>query len=147
VFLVGAVALGGCCISGNGCYAPVVGAPTAPIAWDGLGSPPTETADVPESRPKKTTRPKKEIIVGPIGDVAAGGNRKSQADEAWAEQEAADQADETKLKRQLKQLLAGAGPRGCDRRCDARNGALSRAAGLESQKRQPDPAECENGYA
>ena len=68
VFLVGAVALAGCCVSGNGCYAPVLGAPTAPIAWDGLGSPPTETADVPENRPKKTTRPKKEIIVGPIGD-------------------------------------------------------------------------------
>jgi hypothetical protein len=80
----------------------VLGAPTAPIAWDGLGSPPTETADVPENRPKKNTRPKKEIIVGPIGDVSAGANRKSQADEAWAEQEAADQADETKLKRQLK---------------------------------------------
>ena len=82
VFLVGSVALAGCCVSGNGCYAPVVGAPTAPIAWDGLGSPPTETADVPESRPKKTTRPKKEIIVGPIGDVSAGANRKSQADVA-----------------------------------------------------------------
>jgi hypothetical protein len=102
VFLVGAVALGGCCISGNGCYAPVLGAPTAPIAWDGLGSPPTEAADVPENRPKKNTRPKKEIIVGPIGDVSTGADRKSQADEAWAEQEAADQADETKLKRQLK---------------------------------------------
>jgi hypothetical protein len=74
----------------------------APIAWDGLGSPPTETAEVPENRPKKTTRPKREIIGGPIGDVSAGANPKPQADEAWAEQEAADQADETKLKKQLK---------------------------------------------
>jgi hypothetical protein len=102
VFLVGAVALAGCCVSGNGCYAPVLGAPNAPIAWDGLGSPPTETAEVPENRPKKNTRPKKEIIVGPIGDVSAGGNPKSQPDEAWAEQEAADHADETKLRKQLK---------------------------------------------
>src|ERR1700682_515317 len=102
VFLVGAVALAGCCVSGNGCYAPVLGAPTAPIAWDGLGSPPTETADVPENRPKKNPRPKKEIIAGPIGAFSAVPNQKSKADEAWAEQEAADQADETKLKRQLK---------------------------------------------
>src|ERR1700681_110325 len=85
VFLVGAVALAGCCVSGDGCYAPVLGAPTAPIAGG-----------------RNNPRPKKEIIVGPIGDVPAGANRKSQADEAWAEQEAADQADETKLKRQLK---------------------------------------------
>jgi hypothetical protein len=105
VFLVGAVALAGCCVTGNGCYAPVAGvagAPGAPIAWDGLGSPPTETDEAPESQPKKHTRPKREIVVGPIGDVSARANAKPQADEAWAEQEAADQADETKLKRQLK---------------------------------------------
>jgi hypothetical protein len=103
VFLAGAVALAGCCVSGNGCYAPVLGAPTAPIAWDGLGAPPTETADVPENRPKKNTRPKKEIIVGPIGDVSsAGRNPKSQADEAFEDQEAADRAADTKLTRQLK---------------------------------------------
>src|ERR1700681_836148 len=102
VFLVGAVALAGCCVSGNGCYAPVLGAPTAPIAWDGLGSPPTETADVPENRPKKNTRPKKEIIVARMGVFPAAANQNSQADEAWAKQEPADQADETKLKRQLK---------------------------------------------
>ena len=99
VFIVAAVALAGCCLSGSSCYAPVAG---APIAWDGLGSPPTETAEVPENRPKKTARPKREIIGGPIGDVSAGANPKPQADEAWAEQEAADQADETKLKKQLK---------------------------------------------
>ncbi len=114
VFLLGAVALAGCCVSGNGCYAPVAGVGAAPIAWDGLGSPPTETAEVPESRPKKTTRAKHEIIVGPIGDVSsAGRNPKSQADEAFEDQEAADDA----------------------------------SLGLKSQKRQADPAECENGYA
>ena len=103
VFLLGAVALAGCCVSGNGCYAPVAGVGAAPIAWDGLGSPPTDTAEVPESRPKKTTRAKHEIIVGPIGDVSsAGRNPKSQADEAFEDQEAADRAAETKLTRQLK---------------------------------------------
>jgi len=54
VFLFSAIALGGCCISGNGCYAPVAG---APIAWDGLGSPPTDVAEVSEDQPKKKKTP------------------------------------------------------------------------------------------
>ena len=101
VFLFSAIALGGCCISGNGCYAPVAG---APIAWDGLGSPPTDVAEVSEDQPKtkKKTRPRREIIVGPLGDVAAAPNSRSQASESWAQQEAADQADETRLKNKLR---------------------------------------------
>ena len=99
VFLGSAIALGGCCISGSGCYAPV---PGAPIAWDGLGSPPTDVAEASESQPKKKTRPKREIIVGPLGDVAAAPNSRSQASESWAQQEAADQADEIRLKNKLR---------------------------------------------
>jgi len=102
VFLFSAIALGGCCISGNGCYAPVAG-PGAPIAWDGLGSPPTDVAEVSEDQPKKKkTRPRREIIVGPLGDVAAAPNSRSQASESWAQQEAADQADEIRLKNKLR---------------------------------------------
>ncbi len=100
VFLFSAIALGGCCISGNGCYAPVAG---APIAWDGLGSPPTDVAEVSEDQPKKKkTRPRREIIVGPLGDTAAAPSSKSQASESWAQQEAADQADEIRLKNKLR---------------------------------------------
>jgi hypothetical protein len=100
VFLFSAIALGGCCISGNGCYAPVAG---APIAWDGLGSPPTDVAEASEDQPKKKkTRPRREIIVGPLGDVAAAPNTRSQASESWAQQEAADQADEIRLKNKLR---------------------------------------------
>jgi len=99
VFLFSAIALGGCCISGNGCYAPVAG---APIAWDGLGSPPTDVTEVSEDQPKKKTRPRREIIVGPLGDVAAAPNSRSQAGESWAQQEAADQADEIRLKNKLR---------------------------------------------
>jgi hypothetical protein len=105
VFLCSAIALGGCCISGNGCYAPVAGAGAgagAPIAWDGLGSPPTDVAEASEYQPKKKTRPRREIIVGPLGDVSAAPNSRSRASEAWAEQEAADQADESRLKKQLR---------------------------------------------
>ena len=100
VFLFSAIALGGCCISGNGCYAPVAG---APIAWDGLGSPPTDVAEVSEDQPKKKkTRPRREIIVGPLGDVAGAPSSRSQAGESWAQQEAADQADEIRLKNKLR---------------------------------------------
>jgi hypothetical protein len=107
VLVFGAVALAGCCMSGTGCYAPVAG---APIAWDGLGSPPTdEAADLnpdvaegTEARPRKKTRPKREIIVGPLGGVSSAANPKSRASEEWAQQEAADQADDIKLKKQLK---------------------------------------------
>jgi len=100
VFLFSAIALGGCCISGNGCYAPVAG---APIAWDGLGSPPTDVAEVSEDQPKKKkARPRREIIVGPLGDVAGAPSSRSQAGESWAQQEAADQADEIRLKNKLR---------------------------------------------
>jgi hypothetical protein len=96
--LFAVVALAGCCVSGNGCFAPL---PGAPVAWDGLGAAPTETAQDTEDRPRKNARPKKEIIIGPIGDVPAEPNPNPQAKEAWAQQEAADRADEAKLKKQL----------------------------------------------
>jgi len=99
VFLCSAIALGGCCISGSGCYAPV---PGAPIAWDGLGSPPTDAAEASEYQPKKKTRPKREIIVGPLGDVSAQSNARPRASETWAQQDADDQVHEIKLKKQLR---------------------------------------------
>jgi hypothetical protein len=49
-FLFAAVALANCCVSGNGCYAPL---PAAPIAWDGLGSDPTETIGQRKMRARK----------------------------------------------------------------------------------------------
>jgi hypothetical protein len=94
--LFAAAALAGCCVSGNGCYAPV---PGTPIAWDGLGPAPTETAaQTTEYRPRKNARPKNEIIIGPIGDVPM---EPPKPQEAWAQQEAADRAEEAKLKKQL----------------------------------------------
>jgi hypothetical protein len=97
--ILASTALAGCCVSGNGCYLPAVG---VPIAWDGLGTAPTETADAPEDRPtRKATRPKKEIIIGPIGGVAAEAKPKLEGREAYAQQEAADRADEARLTKKL----------------------------------------------
>ena len=97
--ILASTALAGCCVSGNGCYLPPVG---APIAWDGLGSAPTETADAPEDRPaRKAAQRKKEIIIGPIGGVAAEPKPKLEGREAYLQQEAADRADEARLTKKL----------------------------------------------
>jgi hypothetical protein len=93
-------ALAGCCLSPNGCYAPL---PGAPIAWDGLGTAPTEseTTGATEVRPRKTARQKKEIILGPIGAAAAEPKPQLTGREAYLQQEAADRADEEKLTKRL----------------------------------------------
>ena len=97
-FLFASVALAGCCVSGNGCYAPL---PGTPIAWDGLGAAPTEISTTSEYRPRKKARPKSEIIIGPIGGVSAESTPKPQAKEEWAQREAADRAIDEKLTKQL----------------------------------------------
>src|SRR4051794_8260304 len=97
-----AAALSGCCVSGNGCYTPVAG---VPLAWDGLGSPPTETDDVtagvPDERPRKPKRSKKEIIVGPIGGVAVEPKPKLEGREAYLAEEAEQLAAEARLTKKL----------------------------------------------
>ena len=94
-------ALAGCCLSPNGCYAPL---PGAPVAWDGLGTAPTETetTGATEDRPRKTARVKKEIIIGPIGAAAAEPKPKLTGREAFLQQEAADRVEEEKLTKKLK---------------------------------------------
>jgi hypothetical protein len=106
VLILAATALGGCCVSGHGCYSPL---PGVPLAWQGFAPAPTEavqlTEDRPiqltEDRPRKATRSKKEIIVGPIGEMAAGPKRKLEGIDALVQQEAADRVDEEKLAKRL----------------------------------------------
>jgi hypothetical protein len=95
-FLFAAVALAGCCASGTGCYAPLSG---SPVAGDGQGPATTGSVQAAEFRPRKISRPKKEIVAGPIGDVPA--EPKSPAKDEWEQQEAADRADEARLAKQL----------------------------------------------
>jgi hypothetical protein len=96
-FLVAALTLANCCALGNGC-APECG---APIAWDGLGPAPTDDTQPGEPRPKKHARAKREIIVGPLDAAAAESNSKVQPKDSWEQQQAADQAEEVRLKRKL----------------------------------------------
>jgi hypothetical protein len=103
--LVAAFMLAGCCALGNGC-APESG---APVAWDGLGSAPASDAPPVELQPAKPTRAKKEIIPGPLDAAAAEQNGKTQPNAQpktqpkgqWEQEQAADQEDDAKLKRQL----------------------------------------------
>ena len=96
-FLVAALMLANCCALGNGC-APESG---APVAWDGLGPAPTNDTQPVELRPKQPARAKREIILGPLDAAAAEPNSKVQPKDSWEQQQAADQADEVRLKRKL----------------------------------------------
>ncbi len=95
--LVAALMLANCCALGNGC-APAAG---SPVAWDGLGSAPTDDTQPLELRPKQHARAKREIILGPLEAAAAEPNSKGQPKDSWEQQQAADQADEARLKRKL----------------------------------------------
>jgi hypothetical protein len=96
-FVAVALLLANCCAVGNGC-APSAG---APIAWDGLGTAPTDDAQPTEPVARKPARAKREIIVGPLDAALGGQNSRMQRKDSWEEQQAADRDDEAKLKRKL----------------------------------------------
>ncbi|WP_291684888.1 hypothetical protein [Bradyrhizobium sp.] len=98
VLVLAALTLANCCALGNGC-APVSSA--APTAWDGLGSAPTDDMQPVDPPPGKHARAKKEIILGPLGAAAAERTNKVQPKDQWEKDQAADQDDESKLKRKL----------------------------------------------
>ena len=92
-----ALMLANCCALGNGCV-PAAG---SPVAWDGLDAAPTDDTQPLELRPKQHARAKREIILGPLDAAAAEPNSKVQPKNSWEQQQAADQADEVRLKRKL----------------------------------------------
>jgi len=101
VLLVAGTALAGCCASGTGCSTtPMAG---APIAWDGLGEPPTAN-DAPgeEKRPaKRKTARNREIILGPLNGAPAQSEAKARYDE-WTRQPNEDVEADARLARQTK---------------------------------------------
>ena len=101
VLLVVGTALAGCCASGTGCSTtPTAG---APIAWDGLGEPPTAN-DAPgeESRPaKRKTARNREIILGPLNGAPARSDAKAQYDD-WTRRPNEDAEADARLARQTK---------------------------------------------
>ena len=101
VLLVAGTALAGCCASGTGCSTtPMAG---APIAWDGLGEPPTAN-DAPgeERRPaKRKTARNREIILGPLNGAPAQSDAKAQYDD-WTRRPNEDADADARLARQTK---------------------------------------------
>jgi hypothetical protein len=100
VLLVAGSALTGCCASGTGCATPTAG---TPIAWDGLGEPPTEN-DAPgeQKRPaKRRTARDREIVLGPLNDAPARSDAKARYDE-WTRQPNEDVEADARLARQTK---------------------------------------------
>jgi hypothetical protein len=99
--LIACTALTGCCASGIGCSTtPMAG---APIAWDGLGEPPTAN-DEPgeEKRPaKRKTARNREIILGPLNGAPAQSDAKARYDE-WTRQPNEDVEADARLARQTK---------------------------------------------
>jgi hypothetical protein len=98
LFIFAAIALAGCCASGNGCYAPV---PGVPLASDGLGPVQPGTDRDWETRPRKIARTNREIIIGPLDGVATKPSPRPEGKEDWAQQEAADRADDERLTKKL----------------------------------------------
>jgi hypothetical protein len=105
--LLACSALSGCCASGTGCSTtPTAG---APIAWDGLGEPPTADGGQAEpAKPKRRTARSRdrEIILGPLNDAppreaSARSDAKARYDE-WTRLPNEDPEADARLKRQIK---------------------------------------------
>jgi hypothetical protein len=89
------LSLAGCCASGIGCNTPP---PGGPVAWDGLGVPPTENA-VGSDSASTASYPGKPKKVRPIATQA---DSNAQAHDKYGQEQAADQAADAKLTKQLK---------------------------------------------
>ena len=100
VLLVAGTALTGCCASGTGCSTQTAG---APIAWDGLGDPPTANEAPGEAKQpaKRRTARNREIILGPLNDAPAQSNAKARYEE-WTRQPNEDAEADARLARQTK---------------------------------------------
>lgn len=106
VLFVAATALSGCCVSGTGCSAP---APGTPLAWDGLGAPPTADGVQPgEGKPakKRTASRDREIVLGPLSTASTGSASSKSGVKAaydeWTRQPNEDSEADARLKRQIR---------------------------------------------
>ncbi|WP_065754822.1 hypothetical protein [Bradyrhizobium paxllaeri] len=101
LLLVGS-ALSGCCASGTGCSTPT--ATGAPIAWDGLGEPPTADGEqAGAAKPKRRTAARnREIILGPLNESPQRGTSPRSAYEEWTRLPNEDPEADARLKRQIK---------------------------------------------
>lgn len=89
---VSALSLGGCCLSGSGCYTPQ---PASQTSWDGLGQPPEEnTAAAAPKPPLPRAADSRDDQPRPASD----GRNKSAS---WQDDDAQLQSDDARVKRKL----------------------------------------------
>jgi hypothetical protein len=110
MLLAAALTLSNCCLSSSGCDGPVaLNAPptpaaaavaAAPAAWDGLSEQPAADADatVDVTPLKKQPRRSRAARVDAMSSQSARGSR---ADLNWDDQQAADRADDARLRQKL----------------------------------------------
>ena len=110
LLLAAAATLSNCCLTPSGCSAPVAmtAAPisTAPTpvaaapAWDGLGEPSAgdAEAEVDVTPPKKHARRKTDAGIDAMSAQSGSGAR---ANLGWEDQQAADSADDARLRQKL----------------------------------------------
>jgi hypothetical protein len=110
-FLVAALVLSNCCALGGGC-APLGGGPAGPVALapgaapvalgdDGLGEVPPDEAQPSDPQPKQDVRPRRKNMAGSSDAGATRQNRGAQAKDQYELQQAADEAEDSRLRRKL----------------------------------------------
>jgi hypothetical protein len=100
-----ALTLSNCCLSSNGCNAPLAAA-TAPAptgapepAWDGLGAVPGPDGDeAAPVQPRKPTRRRADAGVDAMSAQSSSGYRGNMS---WEDEQASDRAEDARLKRKL----------------------------------------------
>ena len=96
--LCGAFALAGCCISGQGCYAPIS---TAPFAFE-PSAPSDADFDAPRKKVAQKLPAQKLPDNGLPNGTAAQRNAMARDGGSWEDEQAADREAEAKLSSQLK---------------------------------------------
>jgi hypothetical protein len=114
VLLCGAFALAGCCMSGQGCYAPIS---TAPFAFEPSAPDGDAGLDAPKRKLAQKVAQKPAVQKLPIQDLSANGlpnataaqrnamaqdGGQSGQDGKWEDQQAADREADARLSSQLK---------------------------------------------
>ena len=97
ILLAAALLLANCCGVGIGCAPP----PGASLAWGGPGAGPADDSEVVEPHRRKQPRVPRQITPVPRDASEGGPNATPRVTDSWEQQQAADQADEARLKRKL----------------------------------------------
>jgi hypothetical protein len=114
LLLAAAATLSNCCLTPSGCSGPVamttapvsttpMSATPTPVAaapeWDGLGEPSVgDAAEIDVTPPKKHARRKTDAGIDAMSAQSSSGAR---ANMGWEDQQAADSADDARLKQKL----------------------------------------------